>query len=72
MTDKIQNPCNFGIGNNFLEKFEVSIFRVKYLIYIYIYIYIIDDRLCGLVVKRLSYRSRGPGSITGATRFSEK
>jgi hypothetical protein len=28
--------------------------------------------LCGLVVKVLGYRSRGPGSITGATRFSEK
>jgi hypothetical protein len=30
------------------------------------------DRLCGLVVKVLGYRSRGPGSIPGTTRFSEK
>jgi hypothetical protein len=30
------------------------------------------DRLCGLVVKVPGYRSTGPGSIPGATRFSEK
>jgi hypothetical protein len=30
------------------------------------------DRLCGLVVRVLGYRSRGPCSIPGATRFSEK
>jgi hypothetical protein len=30
------------------------------------------DRLCGLVVRVLGYRSRGPGSIPGATRCSEK
>jgi hypothetical protein len=29
-------------------------------------------RLCGLVVRVLGYRSRGPGSIRGATTFSEK
>jgi hypothetical protein len=28
--------------------------------------------LCGSVVTVLGYRSRGPGSIPGATRFSEK
>jgi hypothetical protein len=33
--------------------------------YIYIYIY---DRLCGLVVRVLGYRSGGPGSIPGNTR----
>jgi hypothetical protein len=32
----------------------------------------IFDRLCGLVVRVPGYRSRGPGSIPGATRFSEK
>jgi hypothetical protein len=31
-----------------------------------------NDRLCGLVVRVPGYRSRGPGSIPGATRFSEK
>jgi hypothetical protein len=30
------------------------------------------DRLCGLVVRGPGYRSRGPGSILGTTRFSEK
>jgi hypothetical protein len=30
------------------------------------------DRLCGLVVRVPGYRSRGQGSIPGATRFSEK
>jgi hypothetical protein len=30
------------------------------------------DRLCGLVVKVPGYRSRGPGSTAGTTRFSEK
>jgi hypothetical protein len=30
------------------------------------------DRLCGLVVRGPGYRSRGPGSIPGAIRFSEK
>jgi hypothetical protein len=30
------------------------------------------DRLCGLVVRVLGYRSGGPGSIPGTTRFSGK
>jgi hypothetical protein len=30
------------------------------------------DRLCVLVVRIPNYRSRGPGSIPGATRFSEE
>jgi hypothetical protein len=30
------------------------------------------DRLCGLMVRVPGYRSRGPCSIPGATRFSEK
>jgi hypothetical protein len=32
----------------------------------------IKDSLRGLVVRVPGYRSRGPGSIPGATRFSEK
>jgi hypothetical protein len=36
------------------------------------YIYRRKDRLCGLVVKVLGYRSGGPGSIPGTTRFSGK
>jgi hypothetical protein len=30
------------------------------------------DRLCGLVLRVPGYRSRTPGSIPGATRFSDK
>jgi hypothetical protein len=30
------------------------------------------DRLCGLVVRVAGYRSRGPVSISGATKFSKK
>jgi hypothetical protein len=30
------------------------------------------DRLCGLVVRVLDYRSGGPGSVPGDTTFSEK
>jgi hypothetical protein len=30
------------------------------------------DRLCGLVVRVLGYRSGGSGSIPGSTSFSEK
>jgi hypothetical protein len=30
------------------------------------------NRLCGLVGRVSGYRSRGPGSIPGPTRFSEK
>jgi hypothetical protein len=30
------------------------------------------DRLCGLVVRVLGYRSGGPASIPGTTRFSGK
>jgi hypothetical protein len=33
---------------------------------------LLKDRLCGLVVRVLGYRSRGPGSIPGTTKFSEK
>jgi hypothetical protein len=28
----------------------------------------IEDRLCGLVVRVLGYRSGGPGSVPGTTR----
>jgi hypothetical protein len=31
-----------------------------------------DNRLCGLMVRVHVYSSRGPGSIPGTTRFSEK
>jgi hypothetical protein len=31
-----------------------------------------NDRLCGLAVRILGYRSGGPSSIPGTTRFSEE
>jgi hypothetical protein len=31
-------------------------------------IHVISDRLCGLVVRVLGYRSGGPGSIPGTTK----
>jgi hypothetical protein len=31
-----------------------------------------NDLLCGLVVRVPGYRSKSPGSIPGAARFSEK
>jgi hypothetical protein len=37
-----------------------------------IVIIVIIDRHCGLVVRVLGYRSGGPGSIPGTTRFSDK
>jgi hypothetical protein len=33
---------------------------------------ILIDRLCGLVVRVLGYRSGGPGSIPGTTRRNKK
>jgi hypothetical protein len=39
------------------------------------FIYVMEKkvyRFCGLVVRVPGYRSRGPGSISGATKFSEK
>jgi hypothetical protein len=40
--------------------------------YYLIPIYANIDRLCGLVVRVPGYRSRGPGSIPGSTRFPGK
>jgi hypothetical protein len=38
----------------------------------YLYVGMFGDSLCGLAVRVPDYRSRGPGSIPGATKFSEK
>jgi hypothetical protein len=38
----------------------------------YICMCVITDRLCGLVVRVLGYRSGGPGSIPGTTRGKKK
>jgi hypothetical protein len=36
------------------------------------YYHAVGDRLCGLVVRVPGYRSWGPGSISGGTKFSKK
>jgi hypothetical protein len=41
-------------------------------IFVYLMVYSLTDRLCGLVVRVLDYRSGGLGSIPGTTRFPEK
>jgi hypothetical protein len=51
---------------------ETSLLSGGSRIIIIIIIIIIIDRLCGSMVRVPDYRSRGPGSIPGSTRFSEK
>jgi hypothetical protein len=46
--------------------------RVLYIGRIYSFQQETNDRICGLVVRVPDYRSRGSGSIPGATRLSEK
>jgi hypothetical protein len=42
------------------------------LLFLLLLLLVVVDRLCGLVVRVPGYRSRGSGSIPGATRFSEE
>jgi hypothetical protein len=59
------------LGTRLLACF-VAVWR-HFVMYIYCTIEIcLWDRLCCLVVRVPGYRSRGPGSIPDATRFSEK
>jgi hypothetical protein len=44
--------------------------RLQKIVFFFMFSYF--DRLCGLVVRVPGYKSRGPGSIPGTTRFSEK
>jgi hypothetical protein len=41
---------------------------IQSILYIHIYIYVYVDRLCGIVVRVLGYRSGGPGSTPGTTK----
>jgi hypothetical protein len=41
--------------------------KMAYFEFVILY-YNVDDRLCGLVVRVLGYKSGGPGSILGTTR----
>jgi hypothetical protein len=55
------------------KKFEFSLHFLHYKkLGYFMNSYLCVDRLCGLVVRVLGYRSGGPGSIPGTTRFSEK
>jgi hypothetical protein len=72
--------CGWGVGGGMQTKIQMqfaeksgTIFRYSCYHRKYILDYLTSqDRLCGLMVRVLGYRSRGPGSIPGATRFSEK
>jgi hypothetical protein len=61
----------FGVEGN-CEKRRCTICSLLGHIFLYLGSSIADDRLCGLVVRVLGYRSGGPGWIPGTTRFSEK
>jgi hypothetical protein len=52
-----------NVGLHFLDKIYASVNLTSW---------VLTDRLCGLVVRVPGYRSRGRGSIPGATRLSEK
>jgi hypothetical protein len=54
--------------SSFVPLTTYSIFRTNY-VYEFSVLYPMWDRLCGLVVRFLAHRSRGLGSISGATRF---
>jgi hypothetical protein len=58
------------LGSNRTGDVDVCV-RLFY-VCVVLYEYVGSDRLCGLVVRVIGYRTRGPGSITGTTRFSEK
>jgi hypothetical protein len=63
-------PLWFGGQSSWLQNGDVLCF-----LWGMNWIYVIQkkvDRLCWLVVRVLGYKSRGPFSIPGATRFSEK
>jgi hypothetical protein len=53
-------------------KIQIFMSKVAMIMNYTVIIYNLHDRLCGLGVRVPGYRSRGPGSIPGATRFSEK
>jgi hypothetical protein len=67
-TDKVQFSCRphhyiYLIGSQMAVRLSPLLPRD-------IFFSVTHDRLCRLVVRVPGYRSRGPGSIPGATRFS--
>jgi hypothetical protein len=65
---KNDEPCIFMARD---APFYEMILVLYYLFFINILSGVRLDRLCGLLVRVPSYRSRSPGSIPGVTRFSE-
>jgi hypothetical protein len=61
--------CIFVALNEACENWKKPTGSIKCEEPLIIYIYI-SDRLCGLMVRVLGYRSGGPGSIPGTTRVS--
>jgi hypothetical protein len=59
----ISHPCSFTAQRT-LQIVLKTLLKFPILI-------AIEDRLCGLVVRVLGYRSRGPGSIPGTTQPRE-
>jgi hypothetical protein len=71
-----QNPFHTVRAQVFYLEYSFQAFptKIQYLQYLSYrhacYIYYLS-RFCGLVVRVPGYRSRGPGSLPGTTRFSE-
>jgi hypothetical protein len=66
----MKNKHGFGLITGFIEFFDTA--RDYNLQFTFTSTEVSSqDRLCGLVVGVPGYRSWGPGSIPGATRFSE-
>jgi hypothetical protein len=61
--------CSYkmGLKRQLLLPWVLSLFG-NGLVQFYSFVYRIFDRLCGLVVRVLGYRSGGPGSISGITK----
>jgi hypothetical protein len=55
-----------------MRRKECKNYKFVTMVYSYIYHNFGRDHLCGLVVRVPGYRSRGPGSILGNTRFFEQ
>jgi hypothetical protein len=70
-----QSPVNTALvfaGIAIVKRIQNELGRVHCITEIGIVKVFIGDRLCGLVLRVPGYRSRGPGSISNATRVSEK
>jgi hypothetical protein len=60
------------VGNRFAEMMSLKLNDFVKRLFIVGILSRMKDRLCDLVARALGYRWRGPGSIPGATIFSEK